>query len=115
MDRFSSSDAILDSDKDGNTALAEYLFGLNPGASDRYGWSTSRNEMTGFWEVRFPTLPQRRYRVLWSDDLLEWHPGSEQVDGDGSMILWIDDGTATGSVPPVATRRFYRIQVVNGP
>ena len=43
MNRFDPSDATLDTDKDGNTALAEYLYGLNPQRSDRYGWSTARN------------------------------------------------------------------------
>ena len=115
MNRFNPADATLDTDKDGNTALAEYLFGLNPHASDRYGWATTRNQATGFHEVTFPTLPQRLYQVFWSDDLATWHPGSAAVSGDGTTKLWIDDGTVTGTVPSAAARRFYRIQVGNGP
>ena len=115
MNRFDPADASLDTDKDGNTALAEYLFGLNPHAADRYAWSTARNPTTGFHEVAFPTLAQRVYQVFWSDDLVTWHPGSTVVSGDGGTKLWIDDGTITGSAPSATPRRFYRVQVGNGP
>ncbi len=115
MNRFNPADASLDTDKDGNTALAEYLFGLNPQTFDRYAWTTTRNATTGFHEIRFPTLSQRIYQVFWSDDLAVWHPGSASVSGDGTTKLWIDDGTVTGTAPNVAVRRFYRVQVGNGP
>ncbi len=115
MNRFDPSDASLDTDHDGLTALAEYLFGLNPGVPDRYSWSSARNAATGFHEITFPTLPQRVYQVFWSDDLATWHPGSVQVSGDGTTKLWIDDGTVTGTAPGVTARRFYRVQVGNGP
>ncbi|MEO6740317.1 MAG: metallophosphoesterase family protein [Chthoniobacteraceae bacterium] len=115
MNRFNSADASLDTDKDGNTALAEYLFGLNPQAFDRYAWNTTRNSTTGFYEITFPTLAQRAYQVFWSDDLAVWHPGSAVVSGDGTTKLWIDDGTVTGTAPSVTPRRFYRVQVGNGP
>lgn len=115
MNRFSPADALLDLDGDGQVALEEYLFGLNPGVSDRYAWTTTRQVATGFHEVSFPTLPQRVYQVWWSDDLLTWHAGSAAVSGDGTTKTWIDDGTATGSVPAATARRFYRVQVVNGP
>ena len=115
MNRFDPSDALLDTDHDGNNARAEYLFGLNPRVSDRYGWATTRNPVTHFHEITFPTLPQRVYQVFWSDDLLMWHPGSTAVSGDGTTKLWIDDGTVTGSLPSATARRFYRVQVGNGP
>ena len=115
MNRFDPSDALLDTDHDGNNARAEYLFGLNPRVSDRYGWATTRNPVTHFHEITFPTLPQRVYQVFWSDDLLMWHPGSTVVSGDGTTKLWMDDGTVTGSLPSATARRFYRVQVGNGP
>ena len=115
MDRFNPADASLDTDRDGNTALAEYLFGLNPNMPDRYAWSTARNSTTGFHEITFPTLPQRVYQVFWTDDLATWHAGSAVVSGDGTTKLWIDDGTITGSAPSATPRRFYRVQVGNGP
>ena len=115
MNRFDPSDATLDTDHDGNTALAEYLFGLNPNISDRYAWTSARNRTTGFHEITFPTLAQRVYQVFWSDDLVSWHPGSAAVSGDGATKLWIDDGTVTGTLPSLTVRRFYRVQVSNGP
>jgi hypothetical protein len=115
MNRFDPADAILDPDGDGNTALAEYLFGLNPAAFDRYGWTHTRNSGTGFYEVTFPTLPQRGYQVWWSDHLPSWNPATGVIPGDGATKLWIDDGTVTGSVPGATTARFYRVNVQNGP
>ena len=115
MNRFSNTDATGDSDGDGNDARAEYLFGLNPGTSDRYNWTTTPNPTTGNIDVTFPTLPQRTYQVFWSNDLLTWNPASVVVNGDGTSKVWTDDGTATGTAPALEAHRFYRVQVANGP
>ncbi len=111
MNRFDPADAALDPDGDGNPALAEYLFGLNPDAFDRYGWTTARNPATGLVEVTFPTLSQRTYQVLWSSNLLVWNPGSAVFTGNGTTRVWIDPGSAPGVTP----KRFYRVRVKNGP
>lgn len=115
MNRFSNTDATLDTDADGNNARAEYLFGLNPAASDRFAWTTSPVPSTPHMQVSFPTLPQRTYQVLWSADLLTWHPGSAVLSGTGGTQTWTDDGTITGSAPGGSGKRFYRVQVANGP
>ncbi|MBL9185220.1 MAG: metallophosphoesterase [Verrucomicrobiaceae bacterium] len=107
MNRFSNADALLDTDQDGNNARAEYLFGLNPAASDRFGWTTTR-EISGDVVVAFPTLPQRTYRVFWSTDLTTWTPGSAVITGDGTNKSWTDS-------PGSSTRRFYRVEVSPGP
>lgn len=107
MNRFSNADATLDTDQDGNNARAEYLFGLNPAASDRFGWTTTR-EISGDVVVAFPTLPQRTYRVFWSTDLTTWTPGSSVITGDGTNKSWTDS-------PGTSTRRFYRVEVSPGP
>lgn len=107
MNRFSTADATLDTDQDGNNARAEYLFGLNPTASDRFGWTTTR-ETSGDVVVAFPTLPQRTYRVFWSTDLTTWTPGSAVITGDGTNKSWTDS-------PGASTRRFYRVEVSPGP
>jgi len=107
MNRFSNADATLDTDQDGNNARAEYLFGLNPTASDRFGWTTTR-ETSGDVVVAFPTLPQRTYRVFWSTDLTTWTPGSAVITGDGTNKSWTDS-------PGASTRRFYRVEVSPGP
>lgn len=115
MNRHDPADASADTDADGNDARAEYLFGLNPAASDRYPWTTTRNATTGLVEVAFPTLPQRVYRVLFSHDLLQWNPASAEITGDGTVKTWTDDGTTTGSLPTATQRRFYRVRAGNGP
>lgn len=106
MNRFSAADATLDTDQDGNNARAEYLFGLNPATSDRFGWTTTRHPSTV--DVAFPTLPQRTYRVFWSTDLTTWNPGSSVITGDGTNKSWTDS-------PGTSTRRFYRVEVSPGP
>lgn len=37
------------------------------------------------------------------------------VAGDGTTKMWTDDGVITGTVPDATERRFYRVQVRNGP
>lgn len=106
MNRFSAADATLDTDQDGNNARAEYLFGLNPATSDRFGWTTTRHPSTV--DVAFPTLPQRTYRVFWSTDLTTWTLGSAVITGDGTNKSWTDS-------PGSSTRRFYRVEVSPGP
>jgi Calcineurin-like phosphoesterase/Purple acid Phosphatase, N-terminal domain len=106
MNRFNADDALLDTDSDGNTARDEYLFGLNPSASDRFAWTTKH--LAHGVEVSFPTLPQRTYRVFWTTDLLTWTPGSPLISGDGTEKQWTD---LPGAIP----RRFYRVEVLNGP
>ncbi|MBX7210827.1 MAG: metallophosphoesterase [Verrucomicrobiaceae bacterium] len=115
MDRFNSADATLDTDRDGNNARAEYLFGLDPAASDRYGWATVRNPTTSHVTVSYPTLPQRTYRVLWSSDLVNWSTAAGPISGDGTSKQWTDDGSVTGSPPSATTKRFYRVEAANGP
>ena len=115
MNRFSNADATGDTDGDGNDARTEYLLGLNPGASDRYQWTTTPNPATGNVVVTFPTLPQRTYQVFWTNDLLTWNPASAVVNGTGSPMNWTDDGGATGTAPGTSGKRFYRVQVGNGP
>jgi hypothetical protein len=105
MNRFSAADATLDTDFDGNNARAEYLFGLNPATSDRFGWTTTRHTSTV--DVAFPTLPQRTYRVFWSTDLTTWTLGSAGITGDGTNKSWTDS-------PGSSTRRFYRVEVTPG-
>lgn len=107
MNRFSNTDATLDTDSDGNNARAEYLFGLDPAMSDHFGWTTTR-EISGNVVVAFPTLPQRTYSVFWSTDLTIWTPGSAVITGDGTNKSWTDS-------PGASTRRFYRVEVSPGP
>ena len=111
MNRFSAADATLDTDQDGNNARAEYLFGLNPATSDRFGWTTTRHPSTV--DVAFPTLPQRTYRVFSSTDLTTW----TQDIGATQNITTTADNVQTVSVtlsPALLSSgtRFVRVQAV---
>jgi hypothetical protein len=115
MNRFSNADANIDADKDGLDAVSEYLFGLNPGGSDRYPWTTTRNPSSPNVDVTFPTLPQRSYRVFYSETLLTWFPASGIITGDGTTKVWTDDGGVTGTAPSVSPKRFYKVEVLPAP
>lgn len=115
MNRNSPADATLDTDYDGLDAVAEYLYHLNPGSSDRYAWVTTRNPATQNMEVAFPTQPQRSYQVFYSHNLLNWFPASAVVPGDGGSKVWIDDGAVTGTAPSASVKRFYKVEVLSGP
>jgi hypothetical protein len=116
MNRFSNADAATDNDGDGLDAVAEYLFGLNPGGSDRYPWTTSPiNPTTGHVDIAFPTLPQRGYRVFYSENLLNWFPASGIIPGDGTTKVWTDDGAVTGAAPGTSPKRFYKVEVLPAP
>ncbi len=105
-----ANDTGADHDLDGLTLYEEYILGLNPQLADQYEWSVTPQAGTGHMEITFPTLPGRLYRVRWSPDLVEWFPASEQVSGNGELMTYVDDGTATGS-PPGAGQRFYEVEV----
>ncbi len=95
--------------------MSEYLFGLNPGGSDRYPWTTTRNPSSPNVDVTFPTLPQRSYRVFYSETLLTWFPASGIITGDGTTKVWTDDGAVTGAAPGASPKRFYKVEVLPAP
>jgi len=113
LNRFNAADAALDSDGDGSTNLQEYAFSTAANtATSRYTFSTAYDmPVAGQATVTFPTATGRTYRVLYSANLLSWQPASGVVTGTGAAMQWFDDGTATGSLPSVAGKRFYRIEV----
>ena len=111
LDRFSAADAALDSDGDGVSNLQEFVFSTASNVPDRYAFFTTYDRVSGTAAVTFPTAAGRSYRVLYSGDLLSWLPASAVIAGTGGTMLWTDDGTATGSLPSLAGKRFYRVQV----
>lgn len=115
LDRHTASDATADRDSDGNSELLEYLLGLDPDHADRFAWTASREDTTGFFDVSYPTLTGRSYRVLWSDDLATWQPAGAPITGDGTVKLWIDDGRQTGTPPSLVSSRYYRLEVSPAP
>jgi hypothetical protein len=100
-----------DDDHDGNDTISEYLFGLNPTASDRYPWTAIR-AANGHVTVSYPTLAGRFYQVDYSNTLETWDNGPAAVTGDGSTKQWIDNGSLTGGLPG---KRFYRVRVQGSP
>lgn len=81
--------------------LSEFIFGLSPSQSDNYQPQVIK-ATTGF-DVTFPTIPDRWYRVFASDTLTTWTPiGTDQL-GTGSTITVND--------PTTLPARFYRVEV----
>ncbi len=111
LDRFSAADALLDSDGDGVSNLKEFIFATASNVSDRYAFTTTYDSLAGTATVTFPTITGRTYRVWFSPDLLSWQPASAVVAGTGATMMWTDDGTATGTLPSAAAKRFYAIKV----
>ena len=88
-------------DHDRYTNLEEYILGLNPGVHDLYLPSPVKTS-TGF-QVSFATMPDRWYRVFFSDDLTDWDPLSSDILGTG--VTQIINDTTTNPA------RFYRVEV----
>ena len=112
LNRFSAADAPLDSDGDGLSNLMEFIFATASNVPDSYTFTSAYDSLAGTTTVTFPTVTGRTYRVMYSHDLLIWHPGSSSVAGTGAPMQWLDDGTVTGSPPSLATKRFYRMEVI---
>ncbi|MFN7563085.1 MAG: hypothetical protein ACK5TH_14985, partial [Prosthecobacter sp.] len=80
--------------------LSEFIFGLSPTQSDNYQPLVIK--ATSGFDVTFPTIPNRWYRVFASDTLTSWTPiGTDQL-GTGSPITVND--------PTSLTARFYRVE-----
>ncbi len=114
LNRFLSSDAALDSDKDGVSNLKEWILSTHANAYDRYAFSTVYNP-NGTATVTFATVAGRNYVVKYSGELLTWSPASNVIVGTGATMQWTDDGTTTGSSPSAAGKRFYRVEVTVTP
>lgn len=113
LNRFNAGDAGQLADGETRTHMERYLLGLSDGKTN-YPWQTSAPDpVTGHVSVSFPTLPDRKYQVFWSTDLITWNPASAEITGDGTTRVWMDDGSITGSTPGSTPdkKRFYRVNV----
>ena len=80
--------------------LSEFIFGLSPSQSDNYQPLVVKT--TSGFDVTFPTIQDRWYRVFASDTLTSWTAiGTDQL-GTGSVIT-VNDPTALPA-------RFYRVE-----
>jgi len=100
--------ATSDPDGDGMTNLQEYRAGTDPkSAFSRLAITNILNTAEG-WEISFPSVSGKVYRIEYATDLM--------TSNDWSILL--DDITATGTViqvvDPTATNqpaRFYRVRL----
>jgi hypothetical protein len=103
------ADAALDQDDDGITNLEEYILETQPSPKRRV--LPRVDPVTKHTRVAFYAEADSSYRVFFSDDLIQWVPGSSWIAGDNSARAWTDDG----STSPHGNKRFYRIEIVPGP
>jgi hypothetical protein len=88
-------------EKDRFNNLEEFILGLSPLASDHYQAGIVKT-LSGA-QLTFTTIPDRWYRVFYSDDLVTWFPLTSDILGTGSSQT-INDTTPE-------TERFYHVKV----
>lgn len=71
------------------------------------------NHTAGTRRVRFPSQAGVSYTLQWNSglDAGGWTNITPTVAGDGSEKSWVDDGSQTGTLPSLASRRFYRLLI----
>lgn len=103
------ADPNADPDNDNKTNLKEYLFDSDPQTSDTnapvFRIMNSANSIS----MEVNTVEGRQYRLMYSDDLTTWKPGSEKILGQRALLPFLDDGNGLIQGPP--TNRFYRLDI----
>ena len=86
------------------------LFTLNaiPNADSQIPFKSITHTATSVM-ITWQSQPGLAYRVQWKNQLSDgvWQTITPDITGTGAMLIWIDDGRKTGSVP--SAERFYRI------
>jgi hypothetical protein len=103
-----------DPDGDGLSHLREFRFGTHPLVADATLVQVAITAPAANQRVlRFATRLDRTYRVHFTDDLaLPFAPLAATIAGTGGEVEWTDDGSQTGSAPPAAGRRFYKVEAL---
>jgi glycosidase len=109
-----------DDDADGYGNSDEFLAAMNPLSQDGELFPKLRIEPNtgwpGTWKLKFPSIPNRRYRMMYSDDLQTWSPwtGDMVTTGQSANPLntWIDDGQSITPHPSTKVKRFYRLHLM---
>ena len=104
------ADPNADPDNDNKSNLKEYFFDIDPQVFDTNASAfviTTNRENTISLEV--DTLEGRQYRLMYSDDLTTWKPGSEKILGQRALLPFLDDGN--GLIQGAPTNRFYRLDI----
>jgi hypothetical protein len=104
--------AAGDPDGDGLDNATEWLVGLDPRAADAAGFPrlAAVPQADGSVRLVFPTLPDRRYRVWFSDDLAAWQPLLPDTDTSGQPANPAFERSAPA---PAArqVRRFFQLEI----
>ena len=104
-----------DFDGDGSSNLFELLAGSNPILLDlaQQPIPDITAMADGRMSLVFRALPDRFYRIEFSDDLASWGDASGplSVATENDSFQWIDDGSMTGGLPLDGRRRFYRVEI----
>ena len=101
-----------DGDGDGLANFAEYRFGTNPAIADSTLVQVTINSPTaGTCALAFATRADRTYRISFTNDLSQpFLPLTPDLPGTGGVRTWTDDGSQTGTAPPAATQRYYKVE-----
>ena len=80
-------DANADPDNDNKTNLQEYLFDTDPQIADTNApmFRITTNSLTSI-SIEADTKEGRQYRLMYSDDLRTWKPGSEKILGQRARL-----------------------------
>ena len=96
-------------DGDGMSNSFEFIVGRNPNASDTYLPAVAR--IPAGSQITFDTIPNRFYKVLYSDNLVSWAAMTGDITGDGTTKNITDDGTGTTPHPNTRPHRFYKVEI----
>ncbi|MGB0579579.1 MAG: choice-of-anchor M domain-containing protein [Limisphaerales bacterium] len=104
------ADPNADPDNDMKSNLKEFLFDTDPQTSD----TTEpvfriTHDVCNSVSLEIDTKEGRQYRLMYSEDLRTWLPGSEKILGQRTRLLFLDDGNGLIQTPP--TNRFYRMDI----
>ena len=110
-----------DTDSDGSSDMAEFLFGYDPTDPDsRFQISQAVGITSNMYQLTIQTLGARTYTILYSDDLTDdWYAFTNTIAGmwtedrlGTNTCTFVDDFTmdTSGTMPTNGTR-FYRVSV----
>lgn len=99
-----------DPDGDGQSNLAERIAGTAANDPESVLRIVSSTHTGGGWELEWSSVPGKRYRILVSDDLAEWHPAGE----DPGFTVEASAGSTTSHpvAAPPGPRGFAKVEVV---
>jgi alpha-glucosidase (family GH31 glycosyl hydrolase) len=105
LNKNNPSDAATDADGDGVNNLNEFIARTNPrDAASVPTVTTTQNEPDGL-QITWPSVPGKKYRVYYSDDLQTWTPAVPDVLAISVLTPWTDP-------VPLPQRRFYKVQAL---